>query len=250
MAAPTSANTADGADEIEVAELNPATAGAKPDLYMTIRYDAANGGPGAHRRSSTSSDEGITWAPMQDVQVPDPGCKGGLVQDKAGSNLVIATAASCSGRVNQTIFLSKENGAPGSWVYRQFVAPKSGYSTLAMTDEGMIANLFEDGGCAFTLALVDPDAMIANGPVSLHSASTSSSLCDSDPRGGFDRSPLCVQTTEWCHPVRRRALPHRAPTATARRNKHFRWVLRGPSATAVSSHPLPATARFSTTVLV
>ena len=51
----------------QVAELNSETAGAKPVLYMTIRYDAANGGPGAHRRFSTSSDQGITWAPMQDV---------------------------------------------------------------------------------------------------------------------------------------------------------------------------------------
>jgi hypothetical protein len=51
----------------QVAELNSETAGARPVLYMTIRYDAANGGPGAHRRFSTSSDQGITWAPMQDV---------------------------------------------------------------------------------------------------------------------------------------------------------------------------------------
>ncbi len=141
--------------------------GAKAQLYMTIRYDAANGGPGAHRRFSTSSDEGLSWAPMQDVQVPDPGCKGSIVQDKAGSNMILSTPASCTGRVNQTIFLSKDNGAPGTWVYRQFVAAKSGYSTLAMTDEGMIANLFEEATCQFTLALVDPKAMIADGPVRL-----------------------------------------------------------------------------------
>jgi hypothetical protein len=56
----------------QVAELNSETAGARPVLYMTIRYDAANGGPGAHRRFSTSSDQGITWAPMQDVSEAFP----------------------------------------------------------------------------------------------------------------------------------------------------------------------------------
>ena len=167
MAAPHSTTTGPNADEVEVAELNPTSAESKPKIYMTIRYDAANGGPGAHRRFSTSSDEGLSWSPMQDVQVPDPGCKGSVVQDQKGSNMILSTPASCSGRVNQTIFLSKDNGAPGSWVFRQFVAAKSGYSTLAMTDEGMIANLFEEATCQFTLALVDPEAMIADGPVSV-----------------------------------------------------------------------------------
>lgn len=203
MAAPHSNNTGSNADEIEVAELNPATVGAKPDLYMTIRYDAANGGPGAHRRFSKSTDEGLSWAPMQDVQVPDPGCKGSVVQDKAGSNMILSTPASCSGRVNQTIFLSKDNGVPGSWVYRQFVAAKSGYSTLAMTDEGMIANLFEEATCQFTLALVDPKAMIADGPVSLPLPLTSTHSEDS----AADTNHAVCRTTEWRCPVRRRSLP-------------------------------------------
>eukprot|EP01052_Picozoa_sp_SAG31_P026643 SAG31_NODE_2431_length_5707_cov_2.157810_9_plen_206_part_00 len=49
-------------------------------------------------------------------------------------------------------------------VYRQFVHPESGYSTLQMTDDGMIANLFEQASCAFTLALIDPKEMIEDGP--------------------------------------------------------------------------------------
>ena len=79
--------------------------------------------------------------------------------------LVLSTAASCTERVNQTIFLSMKNGAPGSWVYRQFVGSHSGYSTLQMTDGGAtIANLYEDNTCAIALALVNPKDMLADGP--------------------------------------------------------------------------------------
>ena len=73
---------------------------------------------------------GLTWSERLNVQVPDPGCKGGLVQAAAAKAMVISTAASCHGRVNQTVFLSTEDGAPGSWVYRQLIDAKSGYSTL------------------------------------------------------------------------------------------------------------------------
>ena len=33
-----------------------------------------------------------------------------------------------------------------------------------MTDGGLVADLFEEGGCQLTLALVDPKAIIADGP--------------------------------------------------------------------------------------
>jgi hypothetical protein len=142
------------------------------------------------------------------VQVPDPGCKGSVLQDKAGSNMILSTPASCTGRVNQTIFLSKANGAPGSWVYRQFVAAESGYSTLAMTDEGTIANLFEEATCQFTLALVDPAAMIADGPVSLRIGVR---------RANSATDPAAV-------PNDARVVPSRAPRLTARPSTHRRHL--------------------------
>ena len=148
-----------GVTEIEVAELN----GQPDNLYMTIRNDKPVDEEG-NRQYSLSTDAGVTWGERLNVQVPDPNCKGGVVQDKANKLLVLATAASCAGRANQTVFLSKENGKPGSWLYRQFIYPATGYSTLQMTDDGMVANLFEKAGCGLTLALIDPKAMLADGP--------------------------------------------------------------------------------------
>ena len=51
--------------------------------------------------------QGLTWSERESVQVPDPGCKGGVVQAPSADAMVLATAASCKGRVNQTVFLSK-----------------------------------------------------------------------------------------------------------------------------------------------
>jgi sialidase-1 len=162
QAAPTTLGGA-AATEIEVAELNPTPAeGAASTLYMTVR----NAGPKAlegNRQFSLSHDQGLSWSPRQNVQVPDPNCKGGVVQWPGGNGLVLSTSASCVGRVNQTIFLSLGNGVPGSWLHHQFISPESGYSTLQMTKNGAkIADLFERGGCSLTLALVDPREMVAD----------------------------------------------------------------------------------------
>lgn len=154
-ASPFSPNTNANSDEIEIAELN---SGDGKRLYMTIRHDA----PPYGRQFSLSADGGVTWGERLEVQVPDPGCKGGVVQDPVNNAMVLSTAASCTVRGNQTIFLSTNNGAPGSWEYRQLVDAKSGYSTLQMCG-GMIANLYEANTCNLTLALVDPKEMIADG---------------------------------------------------------------------------------------
>ena len=57
---------------------------------MTIRHDA----PPYGRQFSLSDDGGITWSERLEVQVPDPACKGGVVQDPANNAMVLATAAS------------------------------------------------------------------------------------------------------------------------------------------------------------
>lgn len=137
QAAAYSPTTGNLADEIEIAELNandafpPSSTGtAAATLYMTIRNDGAQGG---HRQYSISTDSGSTWGERLNVQVPDPGCKGSVVQAPAVKAMILANAGSCTSRVNQTVYLSIKNGAPGSWVYRQFVHAESGYSTLQMT---------------------------------------------------------------------------------------------------------------------
>ena len=196
-------------DEVEIAEL------ADGSLYMTIRNDdlhstgfaCSNTSAGhhnvtyncdGHRQFATSTDRGLTWTDRLNVDVPDPGCKGGVVAATglapAHSNaLVLSTSASCARRDNQTIFISLEGGKPGTWVYRQKVHNLSGYSTLQMTDSGLIADLFEAGGCALTLALVDPKAVIADGPKGAISCADAS--CPASP---FPAQPRFDGTRGFC----------------------------------------------------
>ena len=148
--------------EVEVAETFADT--TPPTLYMTIRLDMPHrGGPsaGGGRWFSTSKDAGLTWAPAQPVAVPDPQCKGSVVAWPAGKGLVLSNAASCSARVNQTIYVSTDNGH--TWPHRQFVDARSGYSTLQISGDGLIANLYEAGGCALNLAKVDPQKIVGDG---------------------------------------------------------------------------------------
>lgn len=144
--------------EIEIAELN--SENSTHDLYMTIRNDGAKP-PNGGRQFSISHDQGMTWSTPENVQVPDPACKGSVVQWESGPGMVLSTAASCTGRVNQTVFVSMDNGSPGSWIYHQFIHPESGYSTLQMANnDSTIALFFEKGGCTLTVALVDPREML------------------------------------------------------------------------------------------
>ena len=205
----------------------------------------------------------MSWAERLNVEVPDPGCKGGVAQAAGSDALVISTAASCKGRtttppphhpappafctrlrprpssqglvplllcagVNQTVFLSTKNGAPGSWQYRQFVHPKSGYSTLQVNDDGMIANLFEQGGCSFTLALIDPKEMIKDGP----QASTPALARRFSPRrAAFPTPRRCVSGSDSLFRCR---LPEQ-PTAAPRRHQWLFGLLRRPSAAPAAS---------------
>ena len=114
------------------------------------------------------------------------------MQAPAANAMILSTAATCHTRSNQTIFLSTQDGASGSWVYRQLIDARSGYSTLQITDDGMIANLYEQGGCSFTLALVDPKAMIADGPQG------AVPCADAHCSGGVAPSPTPSPKTSYC----------------------------------------------------
>jgi sialidase-1 len=196
-------------DEVEIAELTDGT------LYMTIRnddlhstgYACSNTSAGhhnltyncdGHRQFATSTDRGLSWTDRLNVDVPDPGCKGGVVAAPAlapahSNALVLSTSASCMHRDNQTIFISLDGGKLGSWAYRQKIHALSGYSTLQMTDGGLIADLFEEGGCQLTLALVDPKDIIADGPKgAIHCADVS---CPASP---FPAQPQFDGTRGYC----------------------------------------------------
>ena len=54
-----------------------------------------------------------------------------------------------------------DNGA--TWPYSQFVDVRSGYSTLQIAGDGMIADLYEQDQCSLGLAKVDPRAVVADG---------------------------------------------------------------------------------------
>ena len=71
-AAPHSPGTGNGADEIELAELNTPTDddAAATTLYMTIRNDGA---PGGHRQYSTSTDQVRTTRLLHCVPAFVPG---------------------------------------------------------------------------------------------------------------------------------------------------------------------------------
>ena len=70
------------------------------------------------------------------------GNKGSVLNDPNG-NLILSGAASCVNRVNTTLFISKQQGKPGSFTYRQHIDEAGGYSTLAMADHNTIALLYE-----------------------------------------------------------------------------------------------------------
>ena len=127
------------------------------------------------------SDLGQHWSPRANVQVPDCGNKGSVLA--LDGNLILSTSASCVNRVNLTVFLSKENGKPGSFVYRQRISSSAGYNTLSSIG-GKVAVLFEqewalnpnssgipagshavDGAQTITLALLDPNSIPKQGVV-------------------------------------------------------------------------------------
>ena len=201
-------------DEIEVAELPAAVQGGPPTLYMTIRNDDCPNGlrcPGSEsaRQFSTSTDLGQSWKPRANVQVPDCGNKGSVLSDpRSGggrgqygdgsgttpATLILSTSASCVNRVNTTIFISKDSGRPGSFVYRQLISHSGGYNTLGWTDEGMIAILYENewtlnpasggnpagshavpGSQTISLAMVDPEVVSKRGYIPCTDA-----FCDAD----------------------------------------------------------------------
>ena len=59
-----------------------------------------------------------------------PDCKGGVTRWESGRALVLSHSDSCTGRVNETVRLSTDNGR--TFPFAQLIDPASGYSTVQM----------------------------------------------------------------------------------------------------------------------
>jgi sialidase-1 len=109
------------------------------------------GGNQNQRVYSTSSDGGLTWAPLQQApQLIDPVCQASLnsIQTDNGYAIFFSNAASTS-RKNMTVKMSTDDG--NNWIkQKQVFAGPSGYSDLLMISKSRIALLFEAGVGAYT----------------------------------------------------------------------------------------------------
>lgn len=128
-------------NECTVAELSDG------QLMLNMRVGANQN----QRVCSTSSDGGLTWAPMQQApQLVDPVCQGSItsVATSNGYALLFSNAASTS-RKNMTIKMSLDNGA--NWTkQKQIFSGPSGYSDVIMLSNTKVALLFEAGVGAYT----------------------------------------------------------------------------------------------------
>jgi len=121
-------------------------------LLMNMRA----GGPGGayalgYRVVSTSSDGGITWSkPEVDKNLPCPACQGSIIRLNDKEILFLNPAVSKAGgfslrsRRNLTLRLSGDDGRtwPHALVLNEGLA---GYSDMAVTKEGKILCVFENG---------------------------------------------------------------------------------------------------------
>ena len=119
------------------------------------------------------ADQGLTWsAAVAKPTLPDPLCKGGIARWGRGRSLVEVNSDSdivrydTSGRVNQTVYLSKDNG--DTWTKSVRVSSNSGYATVAVMERrnrSVVVDLFDEADhslqlpCNIKVALVDPHAI-------------------------------------------------------------------------------------------
>ena len=109
---------------------------------------------------------------MAKPTLPDPLCKGGIARWGRGRSLVEVNSDSdivrydTSGRVNQTVYLSKDNG--DTWTKSVRVSSNSGYATVAVMERrnrSVVVDLFDEADhslqlpCNIKVALVDPHAI-------------------------------------------------------------------------------------------
>jgi sialidase-1 len=125
----------------------------RPDgsLMMNLRTSAPGLYGLGHRAVSISTDAGMTWSkPVLDKNLPSTGCQGSIIRLNAKEILFLNPAVhrkggfKISSRRNLTLRMSRDEGA--SWPCSRVLNAKlSGYSDMAITKEGKILCIFENG---------------------------------------------------------------------------------------------------------
>ncbi len=132
----------------EIAMLHEATIVERKDGSLLINMRARAAG---YRAVATSTDEGLSWTtPVLDRQLPDPTVQGSLIRlnekEILFSNPAVHSSKDFDGasRRNLTLRLSADGGK--HWTHaRTITEGPSAYSDLAVTSNGEILCLFENG---------------------------------------------------------------------------------------------------------
>ena len=120
-------------------------------LLMNMRTSAPGLYGIGYRSVSTSSDRGATWSkPVLDKDLPGPGCQGSMIRLNEKEILFLNPAIHRKGgfsiwsRRDLTLRLSRDEGRtwPSARVLNKALA---GYSDMAVTKEGKILCVFENG---------------------------------------------------------------------------------------------------------
>ncbi len=136
-----------GANESQLVELSD----GRVILNTRMQTHRSTGGRGI----STSTDGGVTWAPLQeDTQLPDPICQGSVIRfDQSDPNGAERLLFSNPGqplktksgiRANMTVRLSQDGGK--TWPIMRSLSPdKAAYSCLGVLADKTILCLYEAG---------------------------------------------------------------------------------------------------------
>ena len=120
-------------------------------LLMNMRTSAPGFYGIGYRTVSTSSDRGATWSkPVLDKNLPGPGCQGSMIRLNEKDILFLNPAVHRKGgfqirsRRNLTLRLSRDEGR--TWPFARVLNENlAGYSDMAVTKEGKILCIFENG---------------------------------------------------------------------------------------------------------
>ena len=128
-----------------------------------------------------SDTQGLTWENGTAVpEIPDPICKGGIARVDSLGALVQVNSRSLppegpATRVNQTVYLSLDNGKTWPQQHSVTVSADSGYATPVVIERQgerpIIVDLFDThSDCSVKVARVDPTALLSEPPPLLRDA--------------------------------------------------------------------------------
>ncbi len=117
--------------------IQPSIARKKNGTLVTYMRD--NGPPPKRLLMSESKDDGITWSPVRDSDVPNPG-SGAEVITLADGRWALAFNDTEKGRHSLAVAISDDEGATWKWKRHLELEPGAnfGYPSLAQSRDGMI----------------------------------------------------------------------------------------------------------------